>query len=150
MVDVQTWSKGDVRSKLDRPRDLGHVLGAVVLMVLVVTLSACATSSGGSKWTGSYFKEPDSVWNAMELTLLELGYEISMKNREDGVIRAKSEADDGGTVILLAIDQVMRTEDQVKVYVKPSFSDAGPSGSPDLLKAAADAFMAGLNAKLNP
>jgi hypothetical protein len=46
-----------------------------------------------------------------------------------------------GTVIALAIDQVMRTEDQVKVYVKPSFSGDEGSTNPDLLKAAADQFL---------
>lgn len=150
MDSVEKASTCDDRSGPSRQRSPVRALGAVVLTVLVVTLSACATSGGDGRWTGSYFKDPDSVWFAIELTLLELDYEISMKNREDGVIRAESEADDGGTVILLAIDQVMRTEDQVKVYVEPSFSEQGPSGSADRLKVAADDFMRNLNAVLNP
>ena len=150
MHAFQLTSKGNDESKVDRVGGLCRVVAAATVTVLVFTLSACATSGGGTARTGSYFKDPDSVWFAIELTLLELDYEISMKNREDGVIRAESEADDDGTVILLAIDQVMRTEDQVKVYVKPSFSEEGPSGSADRLRLAADEFMRNLNSVLNP
>jgi hypothetical protein len=148
MIAEETMSKGDDRLKLDRQCCSGSVRAAAALLAVVVTLSACATSGGGSQWTGSYFKDPDSVWNAIELTLLEFDYEVSTRNREDGVIRAESEPDEDGAVILLAIDQVMRTEDQVKVYIKPSFSVQGPSKSQDLLKAAADAFLKSLDAKL--
>ena len=122
-----------------------------ILIATVVSLWSCSTFKGSSEgtWSASYFTDPDRVWGAVEISLIDLNYEVVSKNRPDGVIRAKSESADDGTVIELAIDQVMRTEDQVKVYVKPSFAGAGGSKNPDLLKAAADEFMKAVNDTLN-
>jgi hypothetical protein len=132
-------------------RFLLAVSAGAVLAVTVISLSACSTFTGTSDgtWRGNYFKDPDSVWGAIELSLLELDYEVIDQNRPDGVIRAESEPTEDGTVIALAIDQVVRTEDQVNVFVKPSFGGEGGSTDPDLLKAAADEFMKALNGKLN-
>jgi len=122
-----------------------------LFIVMIVSLTACSTSFGApdGTWRANYFKDPDSVWNAIELTLTELDYEVIEQNRNDGVIRAESNPADDGTVIALAIDQVMRTNDQVNVFVKPSFGSDGGSANPDLLKAASDEFMKNLNAKLD-
>ena len=116
---------------------------AAVLIAMVVSLSSCSTIKGSSEgtWTTSYFTDPDRVWGAIEISLIDLDYEVVKKNRYDGIIRATSEPAEDGTVIALAIDQVMRTEDQVNIYVKPSFSGDDGSTNPDLLKAAADEFM---------
>ena len=97
-------------------------------------------SSEGT-WNTSYFTNPDHVWGAIEIALIDLDYEVESKNRSDGVIRAMSAPADDGTIIALAIDQVMRTEDQVHVYVKPSFGGNEGSTNPDLLKAAAEHFL---------
>lgn len=121
-----------------------------VLIVMVVSVVACSTAKGtkDGTWRGNYFKDPDSVWNAIELTLIELEYEVSEENRYEGVIRAESSAADDGTVIILAIDQVMRTQDQVNVYIKPAFGAGGGSKDSGLLETAADEFLKKLNAKL--
>lgn len=128
-----------------------EIAALAVLILTVVSLSACSTSKGASDgtWRANYFKDPDSVWGAIELSLIELGYEVTDKNRFDGVIRAESDPAADGTVIVLEIDQVAHTDDQVNVFVKPSFGSDGGDASPDLLKAAADAFMTSLNAILN-
>jgi len=122
-----------------------------VLIAMVVSLSSCSTIKGSSDgtWTASFFTDPDRVWGAIEISLIELDYEVTEKNRFDGVIRARLEPANDGTVIALAIDQVVRTEDQVKVYVKPSFAGDEGSTNPDLLKAAADTFIKTLNSQLN-
>ena len=148
---------------VDGPRDVTRknvggrspvreVFVASAVVFLVVMVAACASSKGESadSWRGNYFMNPDRVWNAIELTLIDLDYEVIKENRPDGVIQAESSLDEDGTVILLAIDQMMRTEDQVNVFVKPSFGGDGGDANPDLLKAAADAFMKSLNARLNP
>jgi len=129
----------------------GEICGLAALLLIVVSLSACSTIKGSSDgtWTASFFTDPDRVWGAIEISLIELDYEVTEKNRFDGVIRARLEPADDGTVIALAIDQVMRTEDQVKVYVKPSFAGDEGSTNPDLLKAAADEFVKTLNSQLN-
>jgi hypothetical protein len=146
-----TLSRGKDRTTASMRRPLGEVLVATAVVFLVVILSACATSEGdsASSWRGNYFKDPDSVWGAIEVSLIELDYEVTDKNRYDGVIRAESSPADDGTVIILSIDQVMRTGDDVNVFVKPAFAGGDGSANPDLLKAAADEFMKTLNAKLN-
>jgi len=124
---------------------------AAVLIAMAVSLASCSTIKGSSEgtWSTSYFTDPDRVWGAIEISLIDLDYEVVSKNRYDGVIRAISAPSDDGTVIELAIDQVARTEDQVKVYVKPSFGGDEGSTNPDLLKAAADEFIKAVNDTLN-
>jgi uncharacterized lipoprotein len=126
-------------------------LAAVILIALVLSLSACSTLKGNSDdtWTASFFTDPDRVWGSIQLSLIELDYEVTSENRHDGIIRATSEPADDGTAIALKIDQVMRTGDQVNVYIKPSFAGDEGSTNPDLLKAAADEFVKTLNSKLN-
>jgi len=123
-----------------------HVRKSAVVAVLIAVfaaISACSTMKGSSEgtWNTSYFTNPDHVWGAIEIALIDLDYEVESKNRSDGVIRAISAPADDGTIIALAIDQVMRTEDQVHVYVEPSFGGNEGSTNPDLLKAAADQFL---------
>jgi len=121
-----------------------HRLTVVIaFVVVVIPLSACSSypASSDDTWTATFFENSDRVWNAIELALLELDYEVITKNRADGVIRAESSPAEDGTVIALAIDQVVRTEDQVNVYVKPSFGGDAASANPDLLKVAGDEFL---------
>lgn len=128
--------------RTDRPLRNNPGVLATILVAVGISLSACSSiDSGSDGWRASFFRNPDTVWAAIELSLLELDYEVTAKNRVDGVIRAQSSPTDDGTVIELAIDQVMRTEDEVNVYVKPSFGGDGASKDPDLLKAAAEKFI---------
>jgi hypothetical protein len=124
-------------------------IGAL-LIALIVSLAACSTFEGSSEgtWNTSYFTNPDRVWGAIQLALIDLDYEVVSENRDDGIIRATSEPAEDGTVIELAIDQVMRTDDQVNVYVKPSVAGDQGSASPDLLRAAAEALIEALDEKL--
>jgi hypothetical protein len=128
-----------------------RIAAALVVIAWTLSLSACSTLKGNSDntWTSSFFTDPDRVWGSIHLSLIELDYEVVSENRPDGVIRARSEPGNDGTVIALAIDQVMRTEDQVKVYIKPSFAGDEGSKNTNLLKAAADEFVRILNSKLN-
>jgi hypothetical protein len=122
----------------------------IAIISVVISMAACSSfqNSPEGTWTATYFENPDRVWNAIELALLDLDYEVVTENREDGVIRAEKNDGDDGTVIALAIDQVMRTEDQVNVYVKPSFGGDQGSVDPGLLKAAADEFVKAVEDKL--
>lgn len=124
-------------------QSLLRLSAASCIIALVISVAACSTFRGSSEdtWTATFFENSDRVWNAIELALLELDYEVTTENRTDGVIRAESAPAEDGTVISLAIDQVVRSEDQVNVYIKPSFGGDGVSTSQDLLKAAAEAFV---------
>lgn len=127
-----------------------HGVVVAILVALVVSLPACSTFKGSSDgtWSTSFFTNPNRVWDAIQLALIDLDYEVQSENREDGVIRAASEPAEDGTVIALAIDQVMRTDDQVHVYIKPSFTGDEGSTNPDLLRAAADEFIKAIDDKL--
>ena len=130
-------------SKAARSQHVSKSAVVAVLVAMLAAISACSTVSGSSEgnWNASYFTDPDRVWGAIEIALIDLDYEVVSEDRTDGVIRAMSVPADDGTIIALAIDQVMRTEDQVHVYVKPSFGGKEGSTNPDLLKAAADQFL---------
>lgn len=121
-----------------------------VLIAMVVSLAACSTFEGSTEgtWSTSYFTNPDRVWGAIQLALIDLDYEVMSENRDDGIIRATSEPAEDGTVINLAIDQVMRTDSQVHVYIKPSFAGGQGSTNPDLLRAAADELIKAMDDKL--
>jgi hypothetical protein len=121
-----------------------------LLIVVIVSLLACSTSTGASDgtWRANYFKNANSVWGAIELSLIDLDYEVTDKNRFDGVIRAESEPAVDGTVIVLDINQVVYTEDQVNVFVKPSFGGEGGAANRDLLKAAAEELIQRVTSKL--
>ncbi len=131
------------------PAGTGLRVSVVGTVLLMTVCSACSSSRSVSEgtWRESYFQDPNRVWAAIETSLDELGYEVIEKNRYDGVIRAQSAPADDGTVIVLDIDQIVRTEDQVNVFVRPSFG-GGKDADPALLKSVADRFMGRLNAKL--
>jgi hypothetical protein len=131
-------------------RSIRRFVATSALIAVAISLAACSTfrASSDDTRTASFFENPDRVWNAIELALLELDYEVISVNRPDGVIRAESSPSEDGTVIALAIDQVVRTEDQVNVYVKPSIGGDVGSADPDLLRAAADEFMKVLEGEL--
>ena len=125
---------------------------ALTVIATVVSLFACASTTGAPKgaWRANYFVNPDRVWNAIEGSLLDAHYTIIEENRFDGTIRAESAAEKDGTVVVLDINQVVYTNDQVNVYVRPSFAEGATSADAQLLKTAGDQFMAILNAKLKP
>jgi hypothetical protein len=66
--------------------------------------------------TASYFDPPDRVWDAIQMTLEEQGYEVESEDRLDGIIHAVS--GEGDEAVALRIDQVFRT-DIVRVHVRP-------------------------------
>lgn len=150
MRDDGTVFNGGCSDSAGGRQSVRRLAGLIALVVMVVSLSACASSKAASDgtWRANFFVNSDSVWNALELSLIDVDYAITEKNRFDGTIRAESAAADGGTVIVLDINQVAYTNDQVNVFVRPSFAAEGASANPELLKAAADRFMSILNTKL--
>lgn len=138
-------------STMNGSQGILRLVAITAIIALVMTVAACSTFRASSEdtWTVTFFENPDRVWNAIELALIELDYDVVSENRPDGVIRAESAPAEDGTVIALAIDQVVRTEDKVNVYVKPSIGSDQGSADPDFLKAAADEFMAVLKKTLS-
>ena len=126
------------------------LLPVVALLICVTSMPACSSLSTSTpdSWTGSYFQNPDRVWAAILETLIDLDYEVAESNREDGTLRTAPHGDEEGANVVLSINQVMHTMDQVNVYVKPSAGDGGGAADPGVLKAAADQFKAALDKKL--
>jgi uncharacterized lipoprotein len=136
--------------KIDREVDSLHSLAKRSLLVVLVAgfvVSCASVRNPPGTVTAQFFQNPDRVWDALELSLDTLGYEVTSSNRDEGVIRAKKPADDPSGVGL-EINQVMYTQDQVDVFVKGVAED--PTAAPEqaaLAKAAQD-FVAMLERKL--
>jgi hypothetical protein len=124
----------------------------LTIAVAVLTGAACSTFSnaGSDGLTTSFFMPPQNVWSGIERTLVDLDYLITDQNRTDGVIRAESSKLEGGAVVILNIDQIMRTNDQVHVYVKPADGGGDRAATPEELEAAGKAFVSALDLRLNP
>jgi hypothetical protein len=123
---------------------------AVALLICIAAAPGCTSSLKSSPETSSasYFLNPDRVWAAIIETLIDLDYKVAESNRTDGKIRTEPRSHDDGPRVVLSIDQVMHTQDQVNVYIEPSAGDAGVAVDPSVLKAASDRFKASLDSKL--
>jgi hypothetical protein len=118
---------------------------------ILLTIAGCSTLSSDSSDTSraNFVRDPFRVWAAIELAVIEIEYRIEESDEMQGTVRAVSNTGGKGPEIVLNISQVGHGSDQVSVYVKPSFSEAGGSGDPDLLDEASAEFMKHLNELLN-
>ena len=124
------------------------VLAAVAMICGGLLVSCSSLKNPPGTVTAQFFQNPDRVWEGIELTLETLGYVVESSNRDEGMIRAASAADDRTPSIALDINQVMRTEDQVNVYVRGVPDDtSAPPDQESLEKAALD-FVTVLKRKL--
>jgi hypothetical protein len=140
--DVRSTSRGD--------HAVRDILPVTVVMFSLTFCLACSSISSPSpdSRTGSYFQNPDRVWAAILETLIDLDYEVAESNRYDGKILTEPREGEDLAGVVLSIDQIMRTSDQVNVYVRPSAGAVGNSVDPSALKAAGDQFMTALDKKL--
>jgi hypothetical protein len=118
------------------------------MFVLAGVAVSCSSSGGGDPHRGNFFQNPDRTWGAVEVTLIELDYEIESSNRVDGIIEAVGEEGDDGVRIALRIDQVLRVQDQVNIYVKPRDGGGASAASDAALDRAAREFLAELRKRL--
>jgi hypothetical protein len=116
---------------------------AVMSLLTLLAIAGCSAWSREAPDTSraNFVRDPFRVWSAIELALIELEYRIEDSDELQGTVRGVSNTGGKGPEIVLNISQVARGSDQVSVYVKPSFSEAGGTGDPDLLEAAAAKFM---------
>jgi hypothetical protein len=139
----------------DRPLpgwlSLRRALLILTLIPILLAIAGCSTLSSDSSDTSraNFVRDPFRVWAAIELAVIEIEYRIEESDEMQGTVRAVSNTGGKGPEIVLNISQVGHGSDQVSVYVKPSFSEAGGSGDPDLLEAATAEFMKHLNELLN-
>ena len=135
---------------LDPAQRRSVVMAVVALLVCLSVSIGCSSASRSASdgVVGSYFQNPDRVWAAIQEILVDLEYDVAESNRPDGTLRTEPRADGDGIEIVLVIDQVMYTFDQVKVYIKAADGDGETHASPAQLEAAAKEFLALLNKSL--
>jgi len=100
-------------------------LATVILataFVVMVNFGCAATKPSSDPWVIDYVGSPDDVWAACHIALVELDYDVESENRQDGLVRAVRAGAEEGSIDVLSLDQIMRTND-VKVYVRAA---AGP------------------------
>jgi len=116
-------------------------------MAVALSFACASTPAGGDDWATQYVGSPDRVWAAIQLSLDELGYSIEDENRPDGRLRAVSTPSQQEAVVVLRIDQIMRSN-IVKVYVKVNNDPSDPQLDLEQREAAAREFLAELNGRL--
>jgi len=128
------------------PRSFVLVLAAVMTAALMVSCASVKNPPGTV--TAQFFQNPDRVWEAIQISLENLEYEVESSNRDEGKIRAAKPADDQTPWIALDINQVMNTQDQVNVYVRGVAEDPSAAPGQDELEKAAQDFVTVLKRKL--
>jgi len=132
-----------------RPGRVAAQSALLILLLLGMTGCSAWSREPPDTWRANYVRDPFRVWSALELTLIDLEYRVEESNEMQGTIRGVENTGGKGPEIVLDISQVGHGSDQVSVYVKPSFSEAGGTGDQDLLDQAATAFMKRLDELLN-
>lgn len=123
-------------------------LAVLAVVVIVMASLGCASlKTEGHPWTTHYVGDPDLVWQALHLAMIELDYEVESESRFDGTISAVRTADDQTGTVVLSIDQIMRTND-VNVYVRVAAGPGEPAMSLDLQEKHAKDFLALVNGLL--
>ncbi len=143
ILSNRTRSRG-----LDMTTRLGSA-PAILGLALVVLLSfACAaTKPSSDPWVIDYVGSPDDVWVACHIALVELDYDVESENRQDGLVRAVRPGAQEGSTEVLALDQIMRSND-VKVYVRAAAGPDQPAMDFARKEALAKEFMAVVNGLL--
>ena len=135
----------------DHQRPGRGVAQSALLILLLLAIAGCSAWSRepADTWRANYVRDPFRVWAALELTLVDLEYRVEESDQMQGTIRGVENTGGKGPEVVLDINQVAYGSDQVSVYVKPSFSEAGGTGDQDVLDNAATAFMKRLDELLN-
>ena len=135
----------------DHQRPIRVAAQSALLILLLLGMTGCSAWSHEppNTWRANYVRDPFRVWNANMLALNELDYRIEESDEMQGTLRGVLNTGGKGPEVVLDISQVGHGSDQVSVYVKPSFSEAGGTGDQDVLDKAATAFMKRLDELLN-
>jgi len=115
--------------------------------VLVAGLGCASLKTEGHPWTTHYVGDPDLVWQALHLAMIDLDYDVESENRFEGTIRAVRAGDGQGGAVVLSIDQIMVTND-VNVYVRVAAGPGEPAMSLDQQEKYARDFLALVNGLL--
>jgi hypothetical protein len=124
-----------------------RLLGLGVTVALALAMIAACSSGPYMKpdpWMRQYLDPPDRVWQAIQISLDELEYTIESSNRPDGKIEAITSTDESEPPVGLLIDQVVWSEGEAKVYVKPADGNA----ESEAYQKAAKAFLDELDKQL--
>lgn len=115
--------------------------------VLITSLGCASLKTKGHPWTTHYVGDPDTVWEALHISMTELDYVVESENRFEGTIRAVRTDGDQGATVVLSIDQIMRTND-VNVYVRVAAGPGEPAMDSIRQETLAKEFLALVNGLL--
>jgi hypothetical protein len=118
-----------------------------VTLVLLGGLGCAATKPSSDPWVVNYVGSPDDVWVACHIALVDLDYDVESENREDGRVRAVRPGAEEGTIEVLSLDQIMRSDD-VKVYIRAAAGPDQPAMDAARKETLAKEFMALVNGLL--
>lgn len=120
-------------------------LFSIGVIVLLASGLGCASSSQEepplSTW---YVGSPDVTWEAIHVSLENLGYDVESENRENGTLRAARPAGNQNPACVLQIDQIMRT-DAVKIYVRVQTAPDDASIDQEARQKIAQEYLTALN-----
>ncbi len=143
----------DAKSRtLVRGRDMDYRTGRAlailaIAVVLIGSLGCAATKPSSDPWVVNYVGSPDDVWVACHIALVDLDYDVESENREDGRVRAVRPGAEEGTIEVLSLDQIMRSDD-VKVYIRAVAGPDQPAMDAARKETLAKEFMALVNGLL--
>jgi hypothetical protein len=122
---------------------------AILVMAFAALMSfgCAATQPSSDPWVVNYVGSPDDVWVACHIALVDLDYDVESENREDGLVRAVRPGAEEGTIEVLSLDQIMRSDD-VKVYVRAAAGPDQPAMGAARKETLAKEFMALVNGLL--
>ncbi len=141
-------SKLATSTRYDMSNRVGWTLMFLGVTIVVFGSLGCASSTAeGDPWTTHYVGDPDSVWQALHIAMIELDYDIESENRSDGTIRARRTGDEPDAKVVLSIDQMMVTNN-VKVYVRVAAGAGEPAMSREGQEEHAKDFLALVNGLL--
>ena len=116
-------------------------------LVMLGSLGCASLKTEGHPWTTHYVGDPDTVWEALHISMIELGYDVESEDRFEGTIRAVRSGDKPDTTVVLSIDQIMRTND-VNVYVRVAAGAGEPAMDSVSQETLAKEFLALVNGLL--
>ena len=123
---------------------LNRMLVCGTVLILGSAIACTSSSHKQAPLTTWYVGSPDYTWEAIHVSLENLGYGVKAENRENGTLQAARPVGDESPACTLQIDQIMRT-DTVKIYVRAAPAPDGSAIDQETRHKLAQEYLTALN-----